>query len=474
MSGELVGTEVNVDPTEDMMIDFLIEKDKEEPYVDFKETLSIDKNAPFAKVAKDLFAFSNYGGGFILIGFKENKERRSSDEEAKRNFELAGLPPDFHIDQADLQSKFNSYSDHPLELRYREFYRNAAGESRKFAMLYIPAAPKVLKPIKTGTYVDGKGKQKRAFDIDQILFRRGTQSVPANKEEIKWIEKRAQKESYRISVLSGQQDDVNETIYCNLFEVIKKPTQLWVADEIDVLSHAVSSTKQSRYVPYVTWNHKLISFEDLSNPNGSISHKVKHTTAQRENLDEWLKDPDKERLVIYLLNKEIISVAIQNGMSYDRTKHKLYYQCDGDDRKIKWTSRFRTSVTRTVAKRMYAQQLHRFIYWHVAVIPKFIYFDGRLFLRLSQSMILTEDGKITIFGAVEGTVITRLTYNKYNDSYLNSMLFWISRFSNGKDHVSLAGDKIRISAKPVEAKMSVGIISDRPASESLEEVSLTV
>lgn len=60
--------EVDVEPLGDLMLDFLIEHDKEETFLDFKETLSIARNAPFAKVAKDAFAFSNYGGGFLATG----------------------------------------------------------------------------------------------------------------------------------------------------------------------------------------------------------------------------------------------------------------------------------------------------------------------------------------------------------------------------------------------------------------------
>jgi hypothetical protein len=65
--------EVKVEPLGDLMLDFLIDRDNESAYVDFKEVIDISKEGPFAKIAKDIFALSNYGGGFILIGFKERK-----------------------------------------------------------------------------------------------------------------------------------------------------------------------------------------------------------------------------------------------------------------------------------------------------------------------------------------------------------------------------------------------------------------
>ena len=66
--------EVNVEPLGDTMLDFLIERDHEEPFIDFKEKMSISKKSPFSKIAKDIFAFSNYGGGFIILGFKKRKK----------------------------------------------------------------------------------------------------------------------------------------------------------------------------------------------------------------------------------------------------------------------------------------------------------------------------------------------------------------------------------------------------------------
>ena len=62
--------EVDVKPLGKLILDFLIQRDKEEPFIDFKEKISISKGYPFVKIAKDFFAFSNYGGGYLLLGFK--------------------------------------------------------------------------------------------------------------------------------------------------------------------------------------------------------------------------------------------------------------------------------------------------------------------------------------------------------------------------------------------------------------------
>lgn len=168
-------------PLDDIVINFMLSQRREMAELDFKWTLDIRKGSDFAKIAKDIFAMSNYGGGYLLFGYKETETG---------SYEPAGLLSEFHVDQATLQEKFNSYSSDPLALGYKELQRVVDNESKKFAVIYIPPSITVLKPIKEATYTE-RGRIKLAFRRDEILFRRGTQSVRASLSEIKFIEKRA-------------------------------------------------------------------------------------------------------------------------------------------------------------------------------------------------------------------------------------------------------------------------------------------
>lgn len=464
--------EVNVEPLGDMMLDFLIERDREDASVDFKETLSIAKEAPFAKIAKDIFAFSNYGGGFIFIGFKERpKSETSSQSESKRTFLSIGLPEGFHIDQATLQEKFNSYSNAQIQLQYHEFFRNVDGSTKKFATIYIPPSTSILRPVRKGAYIDTKERKRLAFNVGSVLFRRGTQSIIASKHEIVWIQKRIEKEGYRVSVLSGQPDQIQETLYSNLFEVIKIPEVIWTANP------KLASQQQSNKPPNISsspvyrfWNDKVVTLVNLSEPESALWGIINPSSVQMGELTAWLANSDKQRIVIELLNKELRFLAERLGVLHERKKQKFYYACDGEYRTETWRSRFRSSSTVTVGQRIWAQQLKRFIFWHIAVIGRFEYLGNHLFLKLSPTIQLTDDGRKAIFGTREGTVITRLTYNRYNASYLNSLLFWISKFAEGKDNIALAQGKVIVSSKPVESRIDTGIMSDRPTSEPLQEI----
>lgn len=456
--------EVDVDPLGNMMLDFLIDKDTEEGYVDFKESIDVGRNSPFAKLAKDIFAFSNYGGGTILVGFKERSrqgEGKSVVSGEKRNFLPVGLPNEYHVDQAALQEKFNTYVSSPMELRYTEFHRTIRDSERRFAAAYVPPSTTVLKPIRDGVYSE-RGKVRIAFRSGSVLIRRGTQSVVATVEEEARIRKRAETTEYRISILSGQPDRIQETLYSNLFGVLRLPELLWTA----VTSQAPQAGWALVFAP---WEDKIATLSDLSNPGLGPLDYLDPGSLQPESFSTWFSDPDKKLVIMQLLNEEVKAVAKRIGLVQEPQKLKFYYPCDGESRAETWKTRFGRSSTLTVAQRIWAQQLKKFVYWHVAVIARFTRFENRLFLRLSPTIQLTEDGKYAIFGQKEGTVITRLTYNRYNSSYLNSLLFWISKFAEGREKIDLANGAVEVSANPAEMTINAGIVFDKPVSEPIQE-----
>lgn len=461
--------EVKVEPLGDLMLNFLIGRDNESEYVDFKEIIDVSRNGPFAKIAKDIFAFSNYGGGFILIGFQERTSKTQGNEQTsespKRAYLQVGLPDDFHIDQATLQEKFNSYSNAPIEVGYREFWRVIDGTQRKFAAIYVHGSSSVLKPIKRGVYEDSKGKTKTSFEKDAILIRRGTQSIVASDYDIDWIEKRAQDTAYLLSILSGKPDYLPETLFSNLFEISRFPASIWSADETR-FNYTEETENDNSFSSYVTWNGKVVSFSNLYEIEEPFSYRINKETIRMEDVQSWTLDPDRRRVLIWLLNKELSKHARELGFSEEMNKHKFFYPCIGESRKEVWKPRFRSSSEMTVAQRIWAEQAHSFVYWHVAVNARFTSLHNQIYLILSPTIQITEDGKNAIFGEKEGTIITKLTHNKYNSNYLNSLLFWIQKLAKGNDTLSLSDSKILISTHPVKVDINVGIRADIPPSES--------
>jgi len=478
--------EVRVSPLGDMMLNFLIERDKEEPFLDFKETLDVSKGSHFANIAKDIFAFSNYGGGFLLIGFKERPKENEQNEESQekprkkmRAFLKTGLPNSFHIDSANLQTKFESYSNCPIELDYHEFYRIENGENRKFAAIYIPPSTCVLKPIKKGKYRyqsgKRKGKEKIVFEPGTIFFRRGTRSIIASEKEVEWIEQRAEKEGYKLSVLSGQPDIVYEKLFSNLFKVLELPEKIFSAYPREQFYENLEFRLIPRNSVFLFWKKCIYTFEDLTNPENFLSNLVHKESIVVEKTKDWLEDKDKKRILIQLLNKEFSFLSVSLKLRQEIKKkhnrtirtHTFYFPCYEENRFETWKPRYKEISKRLVAQRIWAKQLNQFVFWHSALKAQFFSLDNQLFLRLNPSVIVTDDGLHPIPG---GTVVTRLIYNRYNISYLNSLLFWVYYLSNGDDKIFLSNKQIKISGKPSTAELNFGIVFDRPSREIISKV----
>ncbi len=442
-------------PLDDLVMQFILSQRRETAELDFKLTLDIRKGSDFAEIAKDIFAMSNYGGGHLVFGYKETKTG---------SFDPVGLPKDFHVDQATLQEKFNSYSNEPIALEYREVEKVVEGERRKFAIVYVPPSPTVLKPIKYATYKDEKtGKSRKVFSRDEILIRRGTQSVHAALNEIKFIEKRSKQTDYKISLLSGAPDKVKENLYTNMFKVIELPTHV---SEIEVPPNIRFPFFETRHIPYVRpWRSKKIySFCDLNQE--PFQDYIAEGSLCRHPISDFPKSQDKKNLLIQLLNSEVRNAALKKGLRYDRyNKNVYFYPTDEPVRYETWEGRYR-KTPKQVARKIYVNKLKRSFFAHDAASISFHFVGDDIYLVILPKLVLTYDGYDTIKGFREGFVKTRLLYNEFNDIYLNLVLFWISRFKFYPRQRKIDFDgRIVISAEPVTAKLGVGIRKDRPTTE---------
>jgi len=440
-------------PLDDIVIPFILSQRRETAELDFKLALDIRKGSDFAKIAKDIFAMSNYGGGYLVFGYEESKTG---------SFDPVGLPKDFHVDQATLQEKFNSYSNELIALEYREVEKVIDGKKRRFAIVYVSPSPTVLKPIKHATYVE-KGKVRLAFRRDEIFIRRGTQSEHATLNEIKFIERRSKQTDYKISLLSGEPDRIPENLYANMFKVIDLPNHVF---EVEIPTNIRFPYFETRGIPYVKpWrSEKVYSFCDLN--QDPFQKYIIEGSSYRHPVSDFLESQDKRNLLIQLLNSEIRNAALKKGLRYDRYDRNVYfYPTDEPVRYETWEGRYR-KTPKQVAREIYVGKLKRLLFAHDAASISFHFVGDDIYLVILPKIVLTYDGYDTIKGFREGPVKTQLAYNEFNDIYFNLVLFWVSRFKfyPRQENIDLDG-RIVISAEPVTATLDVGIRKDRLTTE---------
>ena len=272
--------------------------------------------------------------------------------------------------------------------------------------------------------------------------------------------------------MSGEPDDVEEEIFSNLFEIIKLPKYVFLGegkfeDDVSIKQYLYErSIRPDFYKKFKSWNKKIVTFENLQDSKNPYSGLVT-SSASRELVESWLDDPEKSKIIIELLNKEITFLAINRGLYYHRDGYKLYYPSNSEKRKESWAGRYVRS-DRQVASRMWAEQLKRYIYCHMAFQASTIILNKRLFLKINPTFVITDDGKRVVSGPEEGAVITRLSYNRYNSMYLNTLLFWIHQLGEGEN--IKVQDYLEISSKPSSTKVSKGILFDIPSSEFRLEI----
>lgn len=463
-SGVIIN-ERETEPLSDYLIDFLFKRNKECGYLDYKWFIDLSKDGNFVKIVRQFFAFANYGGGWLLLGWKENE---------KKQYIPIGLPEAFAADQAVIQDKFNAYTHEPYEIMYSEFKREIEGQKRRFALIYVPPSRELLKPKKEGLIKYPDGKSKTIFSKDEVLYRRGSKVVNPSKTEESIIESRLKKENYRHSILSGEPDKLTENLASNLFEFVKYPEYVYRAKKKDYDNVSVKVfLKQENIFPewifkFRDYEEDIVLFENLTDLNNPYRKLVHTDSIRKEEVKEWIKDANKKRIIVSLLYKEIVHYVINKGLFYFEDKRKFYFNCDGESRTEKWVSRLGRSSSRQVAKKSYAQQLHQSVYYHHCFSANIVELQEDIWcLEIIPSFMLTKDGKMPLSSFKAGTFITRLAYSQVNNLYLNNILFWIYQLSlNGKICIN---DYIEIKTEPIEVELDIGILGDIPSQDLTKE-----
>lgn len=466
--GVIINNEVS-DPIGNYVIDYLFSQKKETTFHDFKWTLDVAKDSQdFPKIIKDVYAFSNYGGGWLVLGVKENNH---ADKDIKGKYVKSGLPDEYYLEDTSLQEKINAYLEEPIGIGYVEFTKTINHENRKFALVYIPPSAKLMIAKEDVKYKAGD-KEKIAVLKDTVYTRRGTQSIVASDYEKELIKKRLTKEEYRLSILSGDPEEIHETIYSNLFEVTKLPDKVYLGKaKYKTFQESLEAVKKAHpsdshfSLKYKTYRDQIVTFANLDNPMNFHRDLVYTETIVQESVEEWLKDEDKEKIIIALLNKEVTDKAKRQGMRFDKDSKRLYYPMfpDKKERKEEWPSRYKGVMKKQVAKQKWHDKLKRIVYLHAAIRTGIMRIDDTFYLRLNLTMIVTNDGKTPMSGMKESAIITGESYRIYNKGQLNLILFWINKLGDGAD-VTVIKDFV-ISNEPVQTSMETGISWDIPTSD---------
>lgn len=138
---------------------------REDDKWDFKKELNISKKEEFYEFIKDLLAFTNSGGGYLILGI-ENQTN-----------EIVGISN--KIDEADLGQRIEATLGYSIDVKVLYFEHEIGGKVIQLGLIYIKGSEKIRVSSKDFTSQKGEIIQSNI-----IYVRRNTRSIRANGEEL--------------------------------------------------------------------------------------------------------------------------------------------------------------------------------------------------------------------------------------------------------------------------------------------------
>lgn len=449
-------------------IDNLLNANVEYEKLDYKENFDIESTEAIVKIAKDMAAMANSGGGDIVIG-------------VDKNFVKKGLDLSFKIDEADLRNKINRYFQPKIDFVYKEVVRKVRGVERKFAIIHIEPAEEIILPVRDGNY-QKDGKQKSEFRRGEILVRDGSQSKVAGPYDVRRLvekmafEKRIETERrfvdsiLRIIDVHSKPDEVRERLVSNLFPVKSIPEIIWEAStdfqsKEEVYSHLKDLGYSDNIPSFILKGGNVYTFSDLSKPVNPLRYVIKIETINTNKIRDWRKDNNKWRWIIELLHLCLKNYCYEKGLVYDRARSKFFFPATAfKTRTMRWRTPRRWAVRQVVA---YYEAGGKGFYLHRAVRLRFVTLGDQIFLMIDPRLEFTFDGRTPVTSERFNKLSNRFTHNQYNALILNDVRFWAACLENTDNGIQLLGlgYQIEISSKPAETELNVGLVEKIPSRE---------
>lgn len=286
------------------------------------------------------------------------------------------------------------------------------------------------------------------------------------------------------AVPEADPDVVSERLYCNLLPVDRVPKYVYYAPIASSLIKRAKGKIPSKAflkdritdwlvergeVPWMPAFRQdgegILTFHDLDE-EGPFDAIITRNGIERFSTAEFLQDADDRRLIVSLVNMAISRHLFRCGLMSDNIRHQRFFfpVDDGEEIKIDWVPKTKRA-TRTVAKK-YVRNEKQDGWMHHACYFETLFLASRLYVKLSPTRVLTDDGKTVRRGLGVGKVVVRWLAQERNLHVLYNVRFWTSvlqrRGRRGGPIIIDAGDQIIELAKiPAATHLAYGIRGDQ-------------
>lgn len=200
-------------------LDNVISEKRESKYVDFKEKFDPNQLEDWCEIIKDMIAMANSGGGWILIGVK--------DDGQPSNFDVS---PVLSLGTAKITDQFVKYTGE----QFADFHiQEASRKGHKIVAIHIEGVPIPLVFIRPGTYeIPPDKKQKTSFAKGTVYFRHGSKSEPGNTDDLR-------------KSIERQLEDTRKSWLGNIRRIVSAPS----SHKVVVLPQEVQETNTQAAYP---------------------------------------------------------------------------------------------------------------------------------------------------------------------------------------------------------------------------------
>lgn len=157
--------------TDDNLLTAALARSSETDNVDFKSSFDPGALRDWLEIIKDIAAFSNSGGGYILVGL--------NDDSSPSGLDVSAL---LAVDPADIGNRIHKYTG--LNLSGIELIE-CEKSGYKICAINIPPARIPIVFTRVGEFELSDAKKKTAFALGTVYFRHGAKSEPGTSDDLR-------------------------------------------------------------------------------------------------------------------------------------------------------------------------------------------------------------------------------------------------------------------------------------------------
>ena len=252
----------------------------------------------------------------------------------------------------------------------------------------------------------------------------------------------------RTDRLIQESDYITENLHSTVLPVITMPRYIYkVTCELSDRDHKevterLEPTSPDEMCPFILRSGWIYCFQNLEEPGNAFEPLTDGEIVDREEVSEWMEDPDRERMLQDLLNRALNKLTGRKGLNFDR-KHKRYYfmpEVLGKPLEVAYRPMNQQQTSRSVVWQPTTKKTGQpKTYWlHRAVQLRFYRISQSAWvLSLRPGFHVSSDGITPYQKESVGRQVNKKMSRLFNYELLTEIHFWRDYLSGSRSHIVL-------------------------------------